>query len=486
MPGDVQVTNTIILCKGVQIMKKHISLFIGSCILLILSIFIIANSHQVQAQSNGRQPAFSDPNPATTIITGVSPQDLAGAIGLPPAAIASGAFNGSDLLGFGIGDAPLGTYFPTSGDTFAILSTGLAASADTANISGSLSTILGGLDNSQGDDMTQLSLELNIPPNVNCLSFDFAFYSEEFPEFVGTQYNDTFTAEIGGTNLSIVTNTFGFPEVVAPLNFAFGAVGEIISVNTAFGVFSPTLSTYDGVTPLLRATTPVTPGVTTEVVFTVQDLGDSIYDSAVFIDNFFMSNDVCQSGTGFTPIITSIPPEGGTLIYTNINGQQTSLTFPPGAVPELASITFTPLFSPTHPLNPLQGTGLAIFAGHAFDIEGLLLPEKAYLPFIAGGNQAGTAGRGEAAAAPAIVSSSGLTDTFPLEQPVTIVIEYSDEELADAGINEANLALWLYNEATEQWEDARFTCVPPVFLIDPIANTVTINVCHFTEFSLIG
>ena len=77
------------------------------------------------------------------------------------------------------------------------------------------------------------SLKLNIPSSANCLGFDFAFYSEEFEEFVGSNFNDTFTAEIGGTDITINGS-----EVIAPLNFAFGAVGEIISVNTAFGVVS--------------------------------------------------------------------------------------------------------------------------------------------------------------------------------------------------------------------------------------------------------
>jgi hypothetical protein len=452
-----------------------------------LSIFIAINNLHVQAQSNGREPAYSDPNAATTIITGVSPTQLAEAAGLPASLIASGTFNGSDPLGFGIGDAPLGRHFPTSGNTFAILSTGLATDADTPNLVGSLSWSLTGLDNSQGNDMSQLSLELNIPPNINCLGFDFAFYSEEFPEFVNFQYNDTFTAEVGGTNLSIVINPLGLPEVVSPLNFAFGVVEEIISVNTAFGVVSPTLSTYDGLTPLLRATTPITPGSTTEVVFTVQDLGDSIYDSAVFIDNLFLSSDQCQTGAGFTPTTTSIPPEGGTLTYTDINGQQTTLDFPPGAVPELAAITFTPLLSPTQPF-PLNSGGLITYAGHAFNIEGVLLPEKNYMPLIARSGSLGTATAAShpATAAPAILNSSGLTGTFPLNEPVTIVIEYSDERLIDLGIDETTLALWLYNEATGQWEDARFTCDPVFFEIDPVANTFTVNVCHFTEFSLVG
>ena len=475
-------------------MKKQIGIFISSSILIFLSIFIAVSSYQVAAQSNndGREAAYSQPVAATSIITGVTPLELAGAMGIPGSAVVSGSYNGSDPLAFGIGDAPLGTYFPTSGNTFAILSTGLASSADAPNLEPSLSGILGGLDNSDGTDMVQLALDITIPANANCLGFDFAFYSEEFPEFVGSPFNDTFTAEIGGTDLSIITDVLGFPNVVAPLNFAFGAVGEIMSVNTAFGVVSPTLSTYDGMTPLLRATTPVTPSSTTQVVFTVQDLGDSIYDSAVFIDNFFVSGDQCQTGTGFTPVIGTIPPEGGSLTYTNIDGQNTTLDFPAGALPDQSLITFTPLFSPTQPLNQIPGfreSGQATFAGHAFDVTGLLLPESVYLPLIVNNSSAQSkepVGR-PASAAPAIVASQPPTDTFPLEQPVTIVIEYSDEELAEAGIlDEMSLALWLYNEDLQQWEDARFTCDPFLFEIDPIANTVTVQVCHFTEFGLVG
>jgi hypothetical protein len=464
-------------------MKKQIGLLIGSCVLLVLSIFTIINSQQALAQDNGREPAFSDRNAATAIITNVTPQELAGAMGLPPAAIVSSSYNGSDPLGFGIGDAPLGRYFPTSSNTFAILSTGLATDAETPNTIGSLSSLLTGLDNSQFNDMSQLALELNIPPNVNCLGFDFAFYSEEFPEYVGFTYNDTFTAEIGGTDLTIVNNT-----VVAPLNFAYGVTSELISVNTAFGVVSNTLSTYDGVTPLLRAQTPVSPGVI-DLVFTVQDLGDSFWDSAVFIDNVFVSSDLCETGTGFTPTITTISPQGGTLTYTNLNGLQTSLDFPAGAVPDVTSITFTPLLSPTQPLPLLRNGGPVNFAGHAFDIDALLLPEKAYLPLVTANSSTGAAAALHPATAAALSSfnSSELTGgTFPLNEPVTIVIEYSDEELADLGIDENNLALWLYNEANQLWEDARFTCDPVVFNIDTVANTFTVNVCHFTEFSLIG
>jgi hypothetical protein len=211
---------------------------------------------------------------------------------IPGVNIVSASFNGSDALAFGIGITPLGYHFPTSGNNFAILSTGWAQAAEWPNSQSNLSFGLNGLNNAQGNDMAQLSLELAVPANANCASFDFAFYSEEFPEYVGSQYNDTFTAELGGTSLTISGT-----QVFAPLNFAFDVGNRIISINTVSGVSAPTNTTYDGKTPLRRAKTPVAPGQIARIVFTVQDLGDSAWDSTVLVDNFAFTYDpACNPG----------------------------------------------------------------------------------------------------------------------------------------------------------------------------------------------
>jgi hypothetical protein len=214
-------------------------------------------------------------------------------MGIKAADIVQATLGSSDPDGAGVGVGPLGNYFPTEGNTFAILSTGLAAKANAPNAQGNLSAILEGLNNVQGNDMVQLRLKLRVPQNMNCASFGFAFYSEEFPEFLDSPYNDTFTAELGGTNLSISNTT-----VVAPLNFAFDTEKRAIAINsTDFTASGNTGTTYDGATPLLRAQTPITPGATVDFVFSVQDLGDSIWDSAVFLDKFFWSNDpLCDAG----------------------------------------------------------------------------------------------------------------------------------------------------------------------------------------------
>ncbi len=239
-----------------------------------------------------------EPNPmsesfSANAISGATAQQLALAMDVPNGDIVAADLMGSDALGVGVGDAGLGEWFPTKGSTFAILSTGQAANASQPDSTGNLSTTLGGINNQQGNDLVRLHLQLRVPSDINCLNVDYAFYSEEFPEWVGSQFNDRFTAQLNDSSLSIAGN-----EVVAPGNFAFDINNNVISVNTVFGVHGPTGTTYDGVTPRLRARTAVVPNAIIDMYLSIQDLGDSIYDSSVFLDNFFWSKDpVCEGGS---------------------------------------------------------------------------------------------------------------------------------------------------------------------------------------------
>ena len=46
-------------------------------------------------------------------------------------------------------------------------------------------------------DVTIMRIRVHVPQGANCLSFRFKFLSEEFPEFVGSEFNDAFIAEVG-------------------------------------------------------------------------------------------------------------------------------------------------------------------------------------------------------------------------------------------------------------------------------------------------
>ena len=226
---------------------------------------------------------------------GQTATEVRDALDIPAADFVGASFGSSDSASSRAFSGSLGG-FPTAGTDFLILSTGDASDADTSDSSGSLSSVLGGGNNSQGNDLAQLQVDLTAPTGATCVAFDFAFFSEEFPEFVGSSFNDAFTAEMGQTDLSIVGN-----QVVAPFNFAFDTEGNVISVNTVFGFTLGTGTTYDGVTPLLTAQAPIEIDINTNQVhlfFTIQDLGDSIYDSAVFLDNFrWLFNTDCTPGS---------------------------------------------------------------------------------------------------------------------------------------------------------------------------------------------
>ncbi len=267
--------------------------------LIVLFLFMLAPSITSAADfsGNGRTPTPPLPSEAPITKALINPgtaSDLANAMDIPNSSIISASLGTSDGSAVGVVPHSLGTGFPSKGGSFAILATGTAATAETDNNSESTSTTLTGLNNTQGNDMVQLTLELRVPTGATCMSFDFSFYSEEFPEFVGTTFNDVFTAELNGTDLTIVGN-----QVIAPLNFAFDSDGNLISVNTVFGVTANTGTTYDGATPFIRANSPIDAGATSvTLTLSIQDLGDSIYDSAVFIDNFFWGIGVtCNAGT---------------------------------------------------------------------------------------------------------------------------------------------------------------------------------------------
>ena len=213
----------------------------------------------------------------------VTPVQIRTALGLSAADVISISTGTSVLDGFDVFNSPA-TLFPTEGGSYLVLSSGATSSALTPNTEDDRSTELGGLNTTAGEDLVQIVLQLQPPPGATCLSFDFAFYSEEFPEFVGSEFNDAFIAEIGQSTFQIIGN-----QVIAPNNFAFDSATNVISVNTVFGVTAAAASgtTYDGGTPLLTAVTPLeNPGQQITITLSIMDLGDSIFDSTVFIDNF--------------------------------------------------------------------------------------------------------------------------------------------------------------------------------------------------------
>lgn len=163
----------------------------------------------------------------------------------------------------------LANFDGSSDNPFFIMSTGLAANVTDADTSGNQGT---DFDPQYSEDGDTLTLIFNIPKPADAaaLTFDFTFLSEEYPEYVGSQFNDYFSVKVNGTEAARDTN------------------GNPISVNNNFftSQYSPTGTFFDGQTPPLKITAPIDKNATTvQVILEISDVGDGIYDSAAFIRN---------------------------------------------------------------------------------------------------------------------------------------------------------------------------------------------------------
>ncbi len=280
--------------------------FTATLVAFVLSAFASTGFAQIVSVTN-------DPAGANT---------LAGAISANPALVTGASFDAVPPTGtpHAIGTAPLSS-FPTNGSTFAIMTTGNAQFADDPNLAPNTGvSLLGGNVRGNTDfDVTVLKINLQVPQGANCLAFDFQFYSEEFPEFVNTQFDDAFIAE-----LDMSTWTTAGSVISAPNNFAFDPSGKVISINssgnTSMTAANAAGTTYDGATPLLSASTPITPGAHS-LYLSIFDQGDHILDSAVFLDNLvvgFVPNPAqnCVAGAkpknftmSLTPVVAENPED---------------------------------------------------------------------------------------------------------------------------------------------------------------------------------
>ncbi len=188
--------------------------------------------------------------------------------------------------------------FPTSGKTYTILSTGNARRADDPNDAPDTGSESRGPAIRGARDVVMLRLDLRVPKGANCLSFDFRFLSEEFPEFVNDIFNDAFIAELGRSTWNASGKSD--PTIRAPRNFAVTTKDQPIRVNavgdTTVRAKYAKGTTYDGATRRLRASTRVKPG-NRRLYLSIFDQGDRIYDSAVFLDNLRTSKAKrCETG----------------------------------------------------------------------------------------------------------------------------------------------------------------------------------------------
>jgi len=157
-------------------------------------------------------------------------------------------------------------------------------------------------------------LSFDFVPYAGIVEFRYVFASEEYPEYVGSDFNDVFGFFISGPGIGSNVNIARIPgsNVPVTINNVNAGLNSSYFVNNGTGVNAPQNSSgfyiqYDGFTTVLTASANVICGETYRIVLAIADVGDGIYDSGIFLEaNSFSS-----------PVEVDISYELSSLAYGN-------------------------------------------------------------------------------------------------------------------------------------------------------------------------
>lgn len=128
---------------------------------------------------------------------------------------------------------------------------------------------------------SSIKQRFRVPAGVRTLRLDFNFVSEEFPEFVGSIFDDSFRAIITTPNGEStfaqvsVNNSGGFTLI----GDCFFPGGDSTCGQTGWRVGSVDLSAFSGTNQMIEV----------DLLFSANDAGDNIFDTHVLVDNIRFS-----------------------------------------------------------------------------------------------------------------------------------------------------------------------------------------------------
>jgi outer membrane protein OmpA-like peptidoglycan-associated protein len=131
-----------------------------------------------------------------------------------------------------------------------------------------------------------ISIEFDFVPNFDSICFDFVFGSDEYPEFVGKEFNDLFGFYVWEKSST------GKPENIAVLpNKTYINVNSINQKvnsdwyidNNQFGMQGRQVTEWDGYTRLVTTGRRVKPGVVYKMKMVITDITDCEYDSGILL-----------------------------------------------------------------------------------------------------------------------------------------------------------------------------------------------------------
>lgn len=130
-------------------------------------------------------------------------------------------------------------------------------------------------------------LRFNFVCEGDLVQFRYVFASEEYPEYVGSEFNDAFAFFIQGPGITGMQNIALIPGTTLPVAINNVNAGENNNyfVNNGNGTTSggPSVE-FDGFTRPLIAKANVIPCEQYTITIVIADVSDGIYDSAVFLE----------------------------------------------------------------------------------------------------------------------------------------------------------------------------------------------------------
>ena len=216
--------------------------------------------------------------------------------------------------------APISIGRFTGGSTILGFSSGLVmtsgAAAYSAGPNNSSNRSASNFENGDNDLNTLLNtftndacvIEFDFLPLSDTVRFTYVWGSEEYPEYVNSGYNDVFAFYLSGGPANLPpTNVAIIPGTITPVSIdnVNNLINSAYYVNNTGGQGLQ----YDGYTVPLEAVAAVVPCQSYHIKLVVADVGDYIYDSAVFLKAGSFS-----AGDGVT-LTSSVTSTGNSTVY---------------------------------------------------------------------------------------------------------------------------------------------------------------------------
>jgi PKD repeat protein len=168
------------------------------------------------------------------------------------------------------------------------------------------------------------------------IASDIVFASEEYPEWVGSSFNDVFGFYISGPGITGTQNLAVIPSTVDPISI--NSVNPTQNASYYVDNSNGITYQYDGRTSVIQLRHAITPGQTYHFKIAIADAGDEIYDSGVLLKAGSFNGNAQMPNANFTHTVNGLAVN---FINTSSNSTVYGWNFGDGNTSMLTSPTHT-------------------------------------------------------------------------------------------------------------------------------------------------